>query len=70
LDLVICAVQAALDHHMPSLDGVQYQLNRLLECDLPIHPLDLQAFPELRRIGKQPVDLTAYDLLLGENHGP
>jgi len=69
-DVMKQAVQAALDHHRPNVDGVQYQLNRILECDLPIQPLDLQAFPELLDIGKQPVDLTAYDLLLGANHDP
>ena len=69
-DLVKQAVQDALDHHRPNVDGVQYQLYRLLECDLPNQPLDLQAFPELHHIGKQPVDLTTYDLLLGANHDP
>jgi hypothetical protein len=67
-DVVEQAVKDALDHHRPNVDGVQYQLHRLLECDLPNHPLDLQAFPELLHIGKQPVDLTTYDLLLGANH--
>lgn len=69
-DLIKRAVQASLDQHMANLDGVRYQLYRLLEPDLPKHSLDLQSFPELLHVGMQPVDLTTYDQLLGAKHEP
>jgi len=64
-DMIKKAVQAALESNMPHLDGVQYHLYRQIEADHPKQPLDLQAFPELTHIGKQPVNLTTYDQLLG-----
>ena len=68
-DMVRCAVQSALETSMPHLDGVQYHIHRQIEADHPTTPLDLCAFPELARIGKQPIDLNTYDQLLGVKHG-
>jgi hypothetical protein len=50
---------------MLSLDGVMYQLNRLLLPVLQVNPMDLTNLSQLATIGCQSVDLRIYDQLVG-----
>jgi len=49
---------------MAHLDGVQYQLRQQVAEKPEQTSLDLSAYPELSRIGHQPIDLQAYNQLL------
>jgi transposase len=59
------AIAAAVQNGMPSLDGVQYHLNRLTRPLPEPAPLDLSHLPQLAEMGCQPVDLQVYNQLLG-----
>jgi hypothetical protein len=64
-DLVEQAVDAAVHTGMMSLDGVRYHLQQLSN-PIPLNgTLDLSHLPQLADIGCQPVDLQAYNQLLG-----
>jgi len=60
------AVDAAVSSGMMGLDGVLYQLQRLLLPAPQLDPLDLSTLPELANIGCQAVDLRLYNQLLEE----
>jgi hypothetical protein len=51
---------------MMGLDGVMYQLQRLVTSTPQIDPLDLRNLPQLANIGCQSVDLRLYNQLLEE----
>jgi hypothetical protein len=59
------AVDAAISSGMMGLDGVMYQLQRLVTYTPQIAPLDLSKLPQLLNIGCQPVNLNIYDQLVG-----
>jgi hypothetical protein len=59
------AVDAAVSSGMMGLDGVMYQLQRLVMSAPPITPLDLSKLPQLANVGCQPVNLNIYDQLVG-----
>jgi transposase len=59
------AVDAAVLSGMMGLDGVMYQLQRLVTSTPQIAPLDLSKLPQLLNIGCQPVNLNIYDQLVG-----
>jgi hypothetical protein len=58
-------VDAAVLSGMMGLDGVMYQLQRLVTSTPQIAPLDLSKLPQLLNIGCQPVNLNIYDQLVG-----
>jgi hypothetical protein len=58
------AVDAAVSSGMMGLDGVMYQLQRLVMSAPPITPLDLSKLPQLANVGCQPVNLNIYDQLV------
>jgi hypothetical protein len=60
------AVDAAVSSGMMGLDGVMYQLQRLVTSTPQIDPLDLRNLPQLANIGCQSVDLRLYNQLLEE----
>jgi hypothetical protein len=60
------AVVAAVSSGMMGLDGVMYQLQRLVASTPQIDPLDLSHIPQLANIGCQGVDLRLYNQLLEE----
>ncbi len=60
------AVDAAVSNGMMGLDGVMYQLQRLVTSTPQIAPLDLRNLPQLANIGCQAVDLRLYNQLLEE----
>ena len=64
-EIVAQAIQAALLQNMPHLDGVLYQLHLLVEKKPERKQMDLGRFPQLQQIQQQPVDLNAYNQLLG-----
>jgi transposase len=59
------AIQAAVTAQMPHLDGVLYQLGLLVESKPQKQKMDLKDFPQFQQYHPQPVDLNAYDQLLG-----
>jgi hypothetical protein len=59
------AVDAAVSSGMMGLDGVMYQLQRLVISPPQIAALDLSKLPQLANIGCQPVNLNIYDQLVG-----
>ena len=60
------AVRQALEWGAATLDGVKLCLHNLQDPAPQFAPLDLQAHPQLRGIGAQPVNLAQYDYLLAE----
>ena len=58
------AVDAAVSSGMMGLDGVMYQLQRLVTSTPQIDALDLSNLPQLANIGRQAVDLRLYNQLL------
>jgi transposase len=63
-DMVEKAVDAAVSNRMMGLDGVMYQLQRLITPMHQMDSLDLRDFPQLVNIGCQAVDLCLYNQLL------
>lgn len=59
------AITQALAHGCPHFDGVRLCLHQLEHPDIAIVPLDLTAHPHLAAVGQQPMDLQAYEQLLG-----
>jgi hypothetical protein len=64
-DVIKKAVDAAVESGMLGLDGVMYQLNRLLWPVCQTNPIDLTNLPQLSNVGCQSVDLSIYDQLVG-----
>lgn len=64
-DVIKKAVDAAVESGMLGLDGVMYQLNRLLWPVRQTNPMDLTNLPQLANVGCQSVDLSIYDQLVG-----
>ena len=64
VNMVRQAIQTAVASGMAHLDGVQYQLRQQVAEKPEQTSLDLSAYPELSRIGHQPIDLQAYNQLL------
>jgi transposase len=63
-EMLKTAVDAAVASGMLGLDGVLYQLQRLVTATPPADPLDLSHLPQLANIGCQAVDLRQYNQLL------
>jgi hypothetical protein len=63
--LVVQAVEMALEFGAAHLDGVKLCLRQLLEPQDQPRSLDLSFYPELVRVGTQPVELDQYNRLLG-----
>jgi hypothetical protein len=64
-DLVIQAVEQALQYGCAHADGVELCLRQLLNPGSPTSPLDLSPWPQLMGVGEQAPDLHCYDQLLG-----
>ncbi len=67
-DAVTAAVKQALACGSAHLDAVTLCLHQALAPDTLPPQLDLSSQPTLAQIGRQPVDLTPYDQLLGAPH--
>ena len=63
-DVVKQAIQSAVENGMPHFDGVQFCIRQQLNFKSKSDPLDLSDHPELLGVGRQSVNLQAYNQLL------
>jgi len=63
-DLVVRAVEQALEYGCPHGDGVELCLRQLTQPDLPISPINLTNWPQLLEVSQRVPDLNHYNQLL------
>ncbi len=67
VDLVVQAIEQALEYGCPHADGVELCLRQLTQADSPVSSIDLSDWPQLQAVNNHTPDLSHYNRLLERN---